>query len=89
MKAFFVHDKNKQSDLMVVPETDSMVPVNRKILEEFIAVAPDFAKYTGEKLNRLPPDTLGIVVATRKPEGDVCIIEEALWQQRMGYHFGR
>jgi hypothetical protein len=89
MKAFFVHDKKKQSDLMVVPETDTMIAVNQKILEEFIAVTPDFTKYPGEHLNRLPPDTLGIVVATRKSDGDVCIIEEALWQQRMVYHFGR
>lgn len=88
MKAFFVHDKNKQTDLMVVPETDNMVAVTQKILEEFIAVEPDFAKYNGDCLNSLPPDTLGIVVATRKSDGDVCIIEEALWQQRMVYHFG-
>lgn len=88
MKAFFVHDKNKQTDLIVVPEKDNMVAVNQKILEEFIAVAPDFSKYPGDPLNSLPPETLGIVVATRKSDGDVCIIEEALWQQRMVYHFG-
>lgn len=86
MKAFFVHDEKKQTDLMVVPETDNMVAVNQKVLEEFIAVEPDFTKYSGERLNDLPPETLGVVVATRKSDGDVCIVEEALWQQRMTFH---
>lgn len=73
---------------MVVPETDIMIAVNQEILEEFIAVTPDFAKYSGDRLNSLPPDAFGVVVATRKSDGDVCIIDEALWQQRMVYHFG-
>lgn len=88
MKAFFVHDKEKQVDLMAVPETDILVAVDRKVMEEFIAVEPDFSKYSGERLNNLPPETLGVIVATRKTDGDVCILEEALWQQRMARHLG-
>ena len=88
MKAFFVHDKKKEMDFMVVPEMDNRVSVSREIMEEFIAVEPDFSKYPGESQNQLPPETLGLVVATRKSDGDVCIVEEALWQQRMSYHLG-
>ncbi len=88
MKAFFIHDEKKQVDFMVVPETDSRVDVSRKIMEEFIAVAPDFSKYPGASLNQLPPETFGLVVATRKSDGDVCIVEEDLWQQRMSFHLG-
>ena len=88
MKAFYVHDENKQMDLMVVPDTDNIVAVDRNVMEEFIAVEPDFSKYSGDRLNDLPPETLGVVVATRKPDGDVCIVEEALWQQRMALHLG-
>lgn len=88
MKAFFVHDKNKDLDVMVVPETDNLVAVNRKVMEEFISVEPDFSKYAGDRLNELPPETIGVVVATRKSDSDVCIVEETLWQQRMAFHLG-
>lgn len=86
MEAFFVHDKNKQLDLLVVPETDNIVLVNREILEGFIAVMPDFSQYSGEPLNGLKPESLGVVVATRKSEDDVCIAKMDLWHQRMGFY---
>ena len=88
MMAFFIHDAKKQSDLMVVPEIDAMVPVNRSVMEAFIAVAPDFSGYTGQRLNGLPPEAFGQIVATRKADGDVCIVATSLWRQRMAYHLG-
>lgn len=86
MKAFFVHDRETEQDVMVVPETDSLVAVNRSVMEEFIGVAPDFSKYTGDRLNAQAPDSIGLVVATRKSDMDVCIIDEALWQRRMAFY---
>jgi len=49
-------------------------------------VEPDFSKYAGDPLNETPPEALGVIVATRESDGDVCIVEEALWQQRMLFH---
>ena len=86
MKAFFVHDQETQKDVMVVPETDSLVTVNRDVMEGFIGVTPDFSKYSGEQLNAQAPESIGLVVATRKSDMDVCIIDEALWQKRMAFY---
>ncbi len=86
MKAFFVHDLETQKDVMVVPETDRLVMVDRSVMEEFIGVAPDFSKYTGEQLNAQTPESIGLVVATRKSDMDVCIIDEAVWQKRMAFY---
>jgi len=86
MKAFFVHDQDTHTDVMVVPETDSLVTVDRDVMEEFIGVAPDFSKYSGNQLHAQAPEQIGLVVATRKSDMDVCIIDEALWQKRMAYY---
>lgn len=86
MKAFFVYDEKTHKDLMVVPETDTLVDVDRRVMEEFISVEPDFTVYTGERLNNKTPESIGLVVATRKSDMDVCIIDESLWQQRMAFH---
>ncbi len=88
MKAIFVHDEKKQSDMMVLPETGHMVPMNRAAMEDFIAVAPDFSGYEGQRLNGMPPEAFGKIVATRNSDGDVCIVDTSLWQQRMAYHLG-
>jgi hypothetical protein len=88
MKAFYIHDEKKRSDIIVVPEIDSMVPVNRAVMEMFIAVEPDFSGYAGKPLNGLPPETFGKIVATRETDGDVCIIETSLWRGRMACHLG-
>ena len=88
MKAFFVFDEKKDEDLVVIPEIDTMVAVSREIMEEFIAVTPDFSKCSGDRLNEMPPESLGVVVAMRKTDGDVCIVEEALWRQRMAAILG-
>ena len=88
MKAFFIHDEKKQSDMLAIPETGYMVPMNQAAMEAFIAVSPDFSGYEGERLNGMPPETFGKVVATRNSDGDVCILDESLWQQRMAYHLG-
>jgi hypothetical protein len=83
MKAFIVHDASKQKDLLVVPEADRAVAVDRTIMEEFIAVKPDFTRFAGASLNGLPVESFGQIIASRTPDGDVCIVDEKLWQQRM------
>jgi hypothetical protein len=88
MKAFFVHDEKIDTDLLVLPETDCVVAVTKEIMTEFISVKPDFTKYQGDRLNSRPPATLGLLVATRKTDGDVCIVEDAMWRQRMAVHLG-
>ena len=88
MKAYIVHDSSKAQDLMVIPDTDRSIPVNREVMEAFIAVKPDFTAFDGPALNGLPVETFGQVVATRTADGDVCIVDEALWQQRMAAHLG-
>ncbi len=88
MQAFIVHDAKKQQDLLVVPERDRSVAVDRVIMEEFIAVKPDFTRFEGASLNGLPVETFGHIIASRSTEGDVCIVDEMLWQQRMAAHLG-
>ena len=86
MKAFIVHDVQKQKDLLVIPAADVSTAVDRAIMEEFIAVKPDFARFSGASLNGLPVETFGRVIASRATDGDVCIVDQSLWQQRMAFH---
>lgn len=86
MKAYFIYDEKKQIDMMVVPEIDCIVSVNRSVMEVFISVAPDFSKFSGEHLNGLPPESFGRIIATRESQGDVCILEDSLWRQRMAFY---
>lgn len=88
MRAFLVHDKKKAADIIVVPEQERLVDVNRQVMNEFIAVDPDFSKWRGKDLNGLPPESFGQIVATREEKGDVCIVETSLWHQRMAFHLG-
>ena len=88
MQAFYIYDEKKDADLLVIPEKDCMLPVNRSLMEDFISVKPDFSQWQGQALNGLPPDAMGQVVATRKEDGDVCIIEMDLWHERMAAYLG-
>ncbi len=88
MQAYLVHDSKKQLDMLVLPELDRLIPVKRQVIEDFIAVRPEFSQWAGSPLNGLPPETFGRVVATREEKEDVCIVDEPLWQQRMSHHLG-
>lgn len=89
MRAYFVHDPNKDQDHMVLPDKDIVLPADRRVMNDFISPRPDFASWNGQKLHGLPPDSFGRVLATREEAGDVCILEEPLWQQRMTHHLGK
>ena len=88
MRAFLVHDEKKEIDLIVVPEQEWLVDVNRDVMNDFISVNPDFTKWTGRALKGLTPESFGQIIATREEKGDVCIVEASLWHQRMAFHLG-
>jgi len=88
MRAFLVHDKNKDQDVMVLPEQDRLVDVNRQVMNDFISVQPVFSSWSGKEVKGLVPESFGQIVATREEKGDVCIVEASLWKQRMAFYLG-
>lgn len=88
MRAYLVHDQKKEQDLMILPEKNLTVPVNRRVMTDFISVRPNFSQWSGSDLKGLAPETFGRIVATRDDAGDVCVIEASLWQERMAMHLG-
>ncbi len=73
---------------MIIPEKDITVTVDRQIMNAFISVHPDFDQWSGSPLNGLNPESFGQVVATRDDQGDVCVVDTGLWQQRMTLFLG-
>ena len=64
------------------------VPVDRNAMERFISVTPDFANWTGQACAFVDPEEFGTVVATRDDQGDVCIVRQDLWRERMFANLG-
>lgn len=83
MIAYFVHDTRKASDTIYLPDRGCFVPVDRAAMERFIAVKPDFAGWTGHACAAVAPEEFGTVIATRDDTGDVCILKQDLWRERM------
>ena len=88
MRAYFVYDVKKDKDHLVIPDTNILTDVDRSIMAIFIDVKPDFSNIGGRRLNDLPPNAFGRIVATRDDDGDVCIADPDLWPQRMRAHLG-
>ncbi|UCF93127.1 MAG: hypothetical protein JSW39_02930 [Desulfobacterales bacterium] len=88
MLAYFVHDSQKQQDTIVLPEMGCRVAVDAKRLEAFISVKPDFGEWSGDACGALTPDDFGTVIATRDDQGDVCVVNDALWRKRMNFYMG-
>lgn len=88
MLAYYVHDNKKEKDAIVIPDMGCSVPVERKRMEAFISVNPDFANWSGDSCSDLSPEEFGTVVATRDDSGDVCVIDHDLWRKRMEYYLG-
>jgi hypothetical protein len=86
MIAYFVHDEQKMSDTIYLPDMGCFVPVDRAAMERFISVKPDFAGWNGQVCVVVKPEDLGTVVATRDDQGDVCIVQQDLWRERMLTH---
>lgn len=88
MIAYFVHNKEKQTDMIYLPELHCFIEVNPDRMEAFISVDPDFASWSGEKCNLVPPEEFGGVIATREDKGDINILNAELWKERMMAHLG-
>ena len=83
MIAYFVHDQRKKSDTIYLPNASCFIPVDKAAMERFISVKPDFASWTGQACAYVKPEEFGVVVATRDDQGDVCIVQQDLWRERM------
>ena len=88
MIAYFVHDPRKSSDTIYLPDLGCFVPVEKAAMERFISVTPDFANWKGQACAFVTPEEFGTVVATRDDQGDVCILRQDLWRERMFSNLG-
>ena len=88
MIAYFVHDSKKEKDMVVLPDRECTIPVNRDRLEAFISVDPVFASWSGDACGLVAPEDFGVVIATRDDGGDVCVLNHDLWRERMEYYLG-
>jgi hypothetical protein len=57
-------------------------------MERFISVKPDFANWTGTSCSFVTPEEFGTVIASRDDQGDVCIVRQDLWRERMFANMG-
>ena len=88
MITYFVHDSRKGTDLFVLPEAGRSVAVSAEKFQEFISPRPEFSSWEGTACPGLEPEHFGQVVATRDENGDVCVLDAGLWQQRMTRYLG-
>lgn len=88
MLAYFIHDDRKKADIIYLPDLGCFVPVEKGALERFISVKPDFANWTGQTCTFIKPEEFGTVIASRDDQGDVCIVRQDLWRERMFAHLG-
>lgn len=88
MIAYYVHDKRKDNDLIVLPEIGCSVMVDAAHMEAFISVKPEFASWSGDACGELTPEDFGTIVATRDDHGDVCVVNHDLWRRRMAHYLG-
>ncbi|MFO8082981.1 MAG: hypothetical protein R6U27_01525 [Desulfobacterales bacterium] len=86
MIAYFVHDEKNKQDVIVLPDTGCSVSVTPEWFERFISVEPEFSKWKGETCGDLTPGDFGTVVASRPEKGDVCILHDAIWRERMFFY---
>ena len=88
MIAYYVHDSKKENDVIVIPDRECTVPVDRERLEAFISVDPVFASWPGDACGLVSAEDFGVVIATRDDNGDVCVIDQQLWRERMEFYLG-
>jgi hypothetical protein len=86
--AYFVYNKKDQSDTIVIPDLDCSVPVDANRLQAFIAVSPNFAEWSGEACGLRSAEDFGTILASRDDCGDVSVINEKLWRERMALYLG-
>lgn len=86
MIAYYVHDKKDLTDVVVIPELGCSVAVDADRLLSFISVSPKFETWSGDACGVMTPEDYGTIVATRDDCGDVNVIHEVLWRERMNLH---
>jgi hypothetical protein len=86
--AYFVHNKKEQGDTILIPDLGCRVPVDAERLQAFIAVRPDFKEWSGDACGHMAAEDFGTILATRDDCGDVNVVNEKLWRERMGHYFG-
>lgn len=88
MIAYYVHDEKKENDVIVIPDRECTIPVDKERMEAFISVDPVFASWSGDACGVVSADDFGIVIATRDDGGDVCVVNHELWRERMEHYLG-
>ena len=88
MIAYYVHDEKKQNDVIVIPDRECSITVDRERLEAFISVDPVFAGWPGDACGLVSPEDFGVVIATRDDGGDVCVMDPEKWRERMEHYLG-
>jgi hypothetical protein len=86
--AYFVYNKQDQNDIIVIPDIGCRVPVDADRLQTFISVRPDFKEWSGNACDHMAAQDFGTILATRDDCGDVNIVNEKLWRERMGHYLG-
>ena len=88
MLAYFVYNSSDDTDVIVLPEKECRIPADKKGLERFISVNPDFATWSGDSCSGMTPESFGTIVAIRDDCGDVSVRNSKLWRQRMAVYLG-
>jgi hypothetical protein len=47
-----------------------------------------FASWSGDACGLVAPEDFGVVIATRDDNGDVCVMDQDKWRERMEHYLG-
>ena len=89
MIAYLVTNPQSRQDTFVVPDIGCSVAVDRDRMQVFISVKPDFTAWSGDACEGMAPEDFGDIIASRDDCGDVRIVKEDLWREKMEYYLGR
>lgn len=89
MIAYLVTNRQSQQDTFVVPDIGCSVSVDRDRMQAFISVSPDFSSWSGDACEGMAPEDFGDIIASRDDCGDVRIVKEDLWREKMEHYLGR
>lgn len=78
MIAYCVQKDN--TPMIVIPDTDQVLPLDRKRLEVFISVSPCFKGWIGTHHENLDVGDFGMRIATRDDAGDITVQDDTRWQ---------
>ena len=88
MIAYFVHNNSDLTDTIVLPDLGCSVPVDENRFKDFISVTPTFSQWSGDACGLLTPEDYGTIVATRDECGDVNVVKDNLWHDRLNHYLG-